>query len=158
LPASPATASFYKTPKLHWDREKGRGRPFFYYAYGAACSEGVIDILSGEMKVRRVDILHDVGRSINPAIDIGQIEGAFVQGMGWLTTEELVYDEKGDCGGARRAGGRARVYFVEPLTDSFTLQEIAVKASTPLVMIAVGATSSISGTSAPRGALTRRML
>ena len=90
-----SAAGFYKTPKLHWDREKGRGRPFFYYAYGAACSEVVIDILSGEMKVRRVDILHDVGRSINPAIDIGQIEGAFVQGMGWLTTEELVYDEKG---------------------------------------------------------------
>src|SRR4029077_7149503 len=90
-----SAAGFYKTPKLHWDREKGKGRPFFYYAYGAACSEVVIDILSGEMKVRRVDILHDVGRSINPAIDIGQIEGAFVQGMGWLTTEELVYDEKG---------------------------------------------------------------
>src|SRR4029077_6269449 len=66
-----SAAGFYKTPKLHWDREKGRGRPFFYYAYGAACSEVVIDILSGEMKVRRVDILHDVGCSINPAIDIG---------------------------------------------------------------------------------------
>jgi xanthine dehydrogenase large subunit len=90
-----SAAGFYKTPKLHWDREKGKGRPFFYYAYGAACSEVVIDILSGEMKVRRVDILHDVGRSINPAIDIGQIEGAFVQGMGWLTTEELVYDDQG---------------------------------------------------------------
>ena len=74
---------------------KRKGRPFFYYAYGAACSEVVIDILTGEMSVRRVDILHDVGRSINPAIDIGQIEGAFVQGMGWLTTEELVYDEEG---------------------------------------------------------------
>ena len=74
---------------------RAKGRPFFYFAYGAACSEVAIDILSGEMKVRRVDILHDVGRSINPAIDIGQIEGAFVQGMGWLTTEELVYDEKG---------------------------------------------------------------
>ena len=90
-----SAAGFYKTPKLHWDREKGKGRPFFYYAYGAACSEVVIDILTGEMKVRRVDILHDVGRSMNPAIDIGQIEGAFVQGMGWLTTEELVYDEEG---------------------------------------------------------------
>ena len=92
-----SAAGFYKTPKLHWDREKGRGRPFFYYAYGAACSEVVIDILSGEMKVRRVDILHDVGRSTsNPAIDIGQIEeGAFVQGMGWLTTEELVLRREG---------------------------------------------------------------
>jgi xanthine dehydrogenase large subunit len=90
-----SAAGFYKTPKLYWDREKGRGRPFFYYAYGAACSEVAIDILTGEMSVRRVDILHDVGRSINPAIDIGQIEGGFVQGMGWLTTEELVYDEEG---------------------------------------------------------------
>jgi xanthine dehydrogenase large subunit len=90
-----SAAGFYKTPKLHWDRDKGKGRPFFYYAYGAACSEVAIDILTGEMNVRRVDILHDVGRSINPALDIGQIEGAFVQGMGWLTTEELVYDDKG---------------------------------------------------------------
>ncbi len=90
-----SAAGYYKTPKLHWDREKGRGRPFFYYAYGAACSEVLLDILTGEMSVRRVDILHDVGRSINPALDIGQIEGAFVQGMGWLTTEELVYDDKG---------------------------------------------------------------
>jgi xanthine dehydrogenase large subunit len=92
---SMSASGFYKTPKLHWDRDKGKGRPFFYFAYGAACSEVAIDILSGEMKVRRVDILHDVGHSINPAIDIGQIEGAFVQGMGWLTTEELVYDDKG---------------------------------------------------------------
>jgi len=90
-----SATGFYKTPKLHWDRDKGKGRPFFYYVYGAACSEVVIDILTGEMRVRRVDILHDVGRSINPAIDIGQIEGGFVQGMGWLTTEELVYDEQG---------------------------------------------------------------
>ena len=90
-----SAAGFYKTPKLHWDREKAKGRPFFYFAYGAACSEVLIDILTGELSVQRVDILHDVGHSINPAIDIGQIEGGFVQGMGWLTTEELVYDNKG---------------------------------------------------------------
>jgi len=90
-----SSAGYYKTPKLHWDRERGKGRPFFYYAYGAACSEVVVDILTGEMKVLRADVLHDVGRSINPALDIGQIEGGFVQGMGWLTTEELVYDDKG---------------------------------------------------------------
>jgi xanthine dehydrogenase large subunit len=90
-----SSAGYYKTPKLHWDRERGKGRPFFYYAYGAACSEVVIDILTGEMKVVRADVLHDVGRSINPALDIGQIEGGFVQGMGWLTTEELVYDDQG---------------------------------------------------------------
>ena len=90
-----SAAGFYKTPKLHWDRAKAKGRPFLYYAYGAACSEVLVDVTTGEMKVERVDILHDVGRSLNPAIDIGQIEGGFVQGMGWLTTEELVYDTDG---------------------------------------------------------------
>ena len=90
-----SATGFYQTPKLHWDREKAKGRPFFYFAYGAACSEVMIDILTGESKVTRVDILHDVGRSINPAIDIGQIEGGFIQGMGWLTTEEIVYDRGG---------------------------------------------------------------
>jgi xanthine dehydrogenase large subunit len=90
-----SAAGFYKTPKLHWDRARGTGRPFLYYAYGAACSEIIVDPTTGEMKVDRVDILHDVGRSLNPAIDIGQIEGGFVQGMGWLTTEELVFDSDG---------------------------------------------------------------
>ena len=88
-------AGYYKTPEIHWDRAKGQGRPFFYFAYGAACSEVAIDTLTGEMKVLRADLLHDVGASINPAIDIGQVEGGFIQGMGWLTTEELVYDAKG---------------------------------------------------------------
>jgi xanthine dehydrogenase large subunit len=88
-------AGFYKTPKITWDRGKGCGRPFFYFAYGAACSEVVIDTLTGENRVARVDILHDCGKSLNPAIDIGQIEGGFVQGMGWLTTEELVFDDEG---------------------------------------------------------------
>jgi xanthine dehydrogenase large subunit len=86
---------FYKTPKIHYDREAGRGRPFFYFSYGAAASEVAIDTLTGESKVTRVDILHDVGCSLNPAIDLGQIEGGFVQGMGWLTTEELVWDAAG---------------------------------------------------------------
>lgn len=86
---------FYATPKIHWDKTSFSGRPFFYFAYGAACSEVAIDTLTGEMKVLRVDILHDVGRSINPALDIGQIEGGFVQGMGWLTTEELVWNAEG---------------------------------------------------------------
>jgi xanthine dehydrogenase large subunit len=88
-------AGFYKTPKITWDRAKGTGRPFLYFAYGAACSEVIVDTLTGEYRVTRVDILHDVGRSLNPAIDIGQIEGGFVQGMGWLTTEELVFDAEG---------------------------------------------------------------
>jgi len=90
-----SAAGFYKTPDIHYDRTTHTGRPFYYYAYGAACSEVVIDTLTGESKVTRVDILHDVGRSLNPAIDLGQIEGGFIQGMGWLTTEELVFDDKG---------------------------------------------------------------
>ena len=90
-----SSTGYYATPKVAWDRPRGKGRPFFYFAYGAACSEVAIDTLTGEMKVSRVDIIHDVGRSLNPAIDMGQVEGGFVQGMGWLTTEELVYDSSG---------------------------------------------------------------
>ncbi len=86
---------FYAVPKIWIDKASFTGRPFFYFAYGAACSEVAIDTLTGEMKVLRVDILHDVGSSINPALDIGQIEGGFVQGMGWLTTEELVWNAQG---------------------------------------------------------------
>lgn len=86
---------FYATPKLHWDSSKLKGRPFFYYAYGASVSEVLIDTLTGESKLLRADLLHDAGNAINPAIDIGQIEGAFIQGMGWLTTEELAWNEAG---------------------------------------------------------------
>ncbi len=88
-------AGFYSTPEIYWDREAKKGRPFLYFAYGAACSEVAIDTLTGEMKVLRVDILHDAGQSLNPALDKGQIEGGFAQGMGWLTTEELVFDQRG---------------------------------------------------------------
>jgi xanthine dehydrogenase large subunit len=80
---------FYATPGLHWNRETLQGKPFFYFAYGAAVSEVVVDTLTGESRLLRADVLHDVGRSLNPGIDLGQIEGAFIQGMGWLTTEEL---------------------------------------------------------------------
>ena len=86
---------FYRTPKIHYDKATLTGRPFYYFAYGAACTQVAIDTLTGESRVLKVDILHDVGRSINPAIDIGQIEGGFVQGMGWLTTEQLVWNDKG---------------------------------------------------------------
>lgn len=82
---------FYATPGLSWDRETMQGRPFFYFAYGAAVSEVIVDTLTGEWKLLRADILHDAGKSLNPALDIGQVEGAFIQGMGWLTTEELVW-------------------------------------------------------------------
>ena len=87
---------FYRTPKIHYDKTTLTGRPFYYFSYGAACSEVAIDTLTGESRVLKVDILHDVGTSLNPAIDIGQIEGGFVQGMGWLTTEQLVWNDKGN--------------------------------------------------------------
>lgn len=90
-----SSTGFYKTPKIHYDRASGKGRPFFYFATGASVSEVLIDTLTGEYKNLRTDILQDVGASINPAIDIGQIEGAFIQGQGWLTTEELVWNEQG---------------------------------------------------------------
>lgn len=91
-----SSTGFYATPKLQWDRKAGRGRAFFYFAYGAAVSEVVIDTLTGENRILRTDLLHDTGSSLNPALDIGQIEGAYVQGAGWLTMEELVWDQKGN--------------------------------------------------------------
>ena len=90
-----SATGFYKTPKVEWDRIKGQGRPFFYFAYGASVTEVAVDTLTGENRILRCDILHDAGASLNPALDIGQIEGAYVQGAGWLTTEELVWDDKG---------------------------------------------------------------
>jgi xanthine dehydrogenase large subunit len=82
---------FYATPGLSWNRQTLQGRPFYYFAWGAAVSEVIVDTLSGEWKLLRADLLHDAGRSLNPALDIGQVEGAFIQGMGWLTLEELVW-------------------------------------------------------------------
>ncbi len=96
---------FYATPGLSWDRETLQGRPFYYFAYGAAVSEVVVDTLTGEWKLLRADVLHDVGRSLNPAVDIGQVEGAFIQGMGWLTMEELVWHP---ADGQRRQADDAR--------------------------------------------------
>ncbi|QUJ76840.1 xanthine dehydrogenase molybdopterin binding subunit [Sulfitobacter albidus] len=90
-----SATGFYKTPDIQWDRIAGRGRPFFYFAYGAAVSEVVIDTLTGENRILRTDLLHDAGASLNPALDVGQVEGGFVQGAGWLTTEELVWDDAG---------------------------------------------------------------
>ncbi|MDP5085239.1 MAG: xanthine dehydrogenase molybdopterin binding subunit [Yoonia sp.] len=90
-----SATGFYKTPDLAWDRIKGTGTPFFYFAQGAAVTEVVIDTLTGENRILRTDLLHDAGASLNPALDIGQIEGGYVQGAGWLTTEELVWDAKG---------------------------------------------------------------
>jgi xanthine dehydrogenase large subunit len=90
-----SATGYYRTPKIHYDRQTASGRPFFYFAYGAAVSEVLIDTLTGESDVTRVDILHDAGKSLNPAIDLGQVEGGFIQGMGWLTSEELHFDSRG---------------------------------------------------------------
>ncbi|MGV8862182.1 MAG: xanthine dehydrogenase molybdopterin binding subunit [Pseudomonas sp.] len=89
-----SSTGYYKTPKIYYDRSQARGHPFYYFAYGVACVEVVIDTLTGEYKMLRTDILHDVGASLNPAIDMGQVEGGFIQGMGWLTMEELVWNAK----------------------------------------------------------------
>ena len=90
-----SATGFYATPDIYWNEETGKGAPFYYFAYGAAVSEVILDVLTGENRLLRVDILHDVGHSINPAIDKGQIEGGFIQGMGWLTTEQVVYGDDG---------------------------------------------------------------
>ena len=90
-----SSTGYYKTPKIFYDRSQARGRPFYYYAFGVACAEVIVDTLTGEYKMLRTDILHDVGASLNPAIDIGQVEGGYLQGAGWLTTEELVWNDKG---------------------------------------------------------------
>ncbi|MCW2475750.1 xanthine dehydrogenase molybdopterin binding subunit [Candidatus Symbiopectobacterium sp. NZEC151] len=90
-----SATGFYRVPGIHYDRDAGCGQPFYYFVYGAACAEVVVDTLTGEYQVKRVDILHDAGASLNPALDIGQVEGGFVQGMGWVTTEELVWNAQG---------------------------------------------------------------
>ena len=93
-----SATGFYKTPKINYDRETFSGRPFFYFAYGAAVTEAVVDTLTGENRTLRVDILHDCGDSLNPAIDLGQVEGGYVQGVGWLTSEELWWNDRGELG------------------------------------------------------------
>ena len=108
-----SSTGYYKTPKIHFDRVTGKGRPFFYYATGASVSEVLIDTLTGEYKLLRVDILQDVGHSLNPAIDLGQIEGGFIQGMGWLTTEELVWNEQG-----RLLSNNAATYKIPAISDA----------------------------------------
>lgn len=92
---SMSATGFYKTPKIGFDDKKFEGRPYYYFAYGAAVSEVIVDVLTGEHRLQRVDILHDCGKSLNPALDIGQIEGGFVQGTGWLTSEELCWNDDG---------------------------------------------------------------
>ena len=91
-----SATGFYKTPKIHYDRDTFSGRPFFYYAYGAAVSEVVVDTLTGEYRLLRTDIVHDCGDSLNPAVDLGQVEGGYVQGVGWLTSEEVCWNDAGE--------------------------------------------------------------
>lgn len=91
-----SATGFYKTPDIGWDKSKGKGKPFFYYSFGMAVSEVMVDVLTGASKILRTDIIHDVGDSINPGIDLGQIEGGFIQGLGWVTTEEIKWDDKGN--------------------------------------------------------------
>jgi xanthine dehydrogenase large subunit len=91
-----SATGFYRTPKINYDRSTFSGRPFFYYAYGAAVAEVIVDMLTGENRILRVDIVHDCGDSLNPAMDLGQVEGGFVQGAGWLTSEELWWNDAGE--------------------------------------------------------------
>lgn len=121
-----SASGFYKTPKISWDVEKGKGRPFYYFAYGAACAEVEIDILTGHNKVIQVDILHDAGLSLNPALDIGQIEGGFIQGMGWLTMEELIYDTSG-----RLLTHAPSTYKIPTIGDCPPVMNIALLAHSP---------------------------
>jgi xanthine dehydrogenase large subunit len=144
---------FYKTPDIYYDRENSRGRPFLYYANGAAVSEVIIDTLTGEYKLLQADILHDVGNSINPAIDIGQIEGGFIQGVGWLTSEEL----KWDAGGRLLTDGPATykipaigdapaVFNVRLLDDSPNAENTVMRSKAvgePPLMLAISTWSAI---------------
>lgn len=116
-----STTGYYKTPKIHYDRSKARGRPFYYFANGAAVAEVMVDTLTGEYQVTQVDILHDVGKSLNPALDIGQIEGGFIQGMGWLTTEDLRWDAQG-----RLQTLGAATYKIPAITDTPAIFNVAL--------------------------------
>ncbi len=121
-----SATGFYKTPKIYYDRDKAAGRPFLYYANGAAVSEVIIDTLTGEHKLLRCDILHDVGQSINPAIDIGQIEGGFIQGLGWLTNEELQWQDNG-----RLTTDGPATYKIPAISDAPTEFNVALLQNRP---------------------------
>ncbi|MEJ2177894.1 MAG: molybdopterin-dependent oxidoreductase, partial [Gammaproteobacteria bacterium] len=121
-----SSTGFYKTPKIHYDRDTATGRPFFYFANGAAISEVVIDSLTGESRVLRADIIHDVGHSINPAIDIGQIEGGYIQGLGWLTSEELKWD-----GDGRLLTDSPATYKIPAVSDAPDIFNVRLMENTP---------------------------
>jgi xanthine dehydrogenase large subunit len=143
-----SATGFFRTPEVHFDDKTFTGRPFLYFAYGAAVSEVIIDTLTGEYRVERVDILHDVGRSLNPAIDIGQIEGGFIQGMGWLTTEELWWDDRG-----RLRTHAPSTYKIPTIADRPAIMNVALmdnptfRSATPYWSKAVGEPPLILATS-----------
>lgn len=114
-----SATGFYRTPNIFWDAKLAKGRPFYYFAYGAAVSEVEVDGFSGTFKLRQVDIVHDVGESLNPLVDRGQIEGGFVQGMGWLTMEELVWD--GDGRLRTFAPSTYKIPTISEVPESFTI-------------------------------------
>jgi xanthine dehydrogenase large subunit len=133
-----SSTGFYRTPKIFYNRETSKGQPFLYFANGAATSEVILDTLTGEYRVTRVDILHDVGTSINPAIDIGQIEGGFIQGMGWLTTEELLWDDKGRISSNSPANYKIPTAFDVPKIFNVALFDAANNENTIHLSKAVG--------------------
>jgi xanthine dehydrogenase large subunit len=122
-----SASGFYKTPRIHYDRATFSGRPFFYFAYGAAVSEVVVDTLTGEHRIVRVDIVHDCGDSLNPAIDLGQVEGGFVQGAGWLTAEELWWNEAGEL--KTHAPSTYKIPACSDLATDFRVQLLANSAN-----------------------------
>ena len=145
---------FYTTPGLNWDRERMSGRPFYYFSYGAAATEVAVDTLTGEYRVERVDILHDVGDSLNPALDLGQIEGGFVQGMGWLTMEELWWDKEGrlrthapSTYKIPACGDRPRIFNVDLVKDSPNREETIFRSKAvgePPLMLAISVLHALS--------------
>lgn len=143
-----SATGFYKTPEIVWDRIKGQGRPFFYFAHGAAVSEVMLDTLTGENRITRTDILHDAGASLNPALDIGQVEGGYVQGAGWLTTEELVWDAKGALKTHAPSTYKIPAYADRPQVFNVALWDASNRAETVYRSKAVGEPPLMLGISA----------
>ncbi|MEH6546899.1 MAG: xanthine dehydrogenase molybdopterin binding subunit, partial [Sneathiella sp.] len=149
-----SATGYYRTPKIHYDAATLSGRPFYYFAYGASVSEVVIDTLTGENKVVAVDILHDAGKSLNPDIDKGQIEGGFIQGMGWLTTEELYFDAKGvlkthapSTYKIPACSDRPEIFNMEIFEDGINVEDSIFKSKAvgePPLMLAISALSALA--------------
>jgi xanthine dehydrogenase large subunit len=157
-----SSTGFYRTPKIAWDKATMTGRPFFYFAYGAAISEVAVDTLTGETQLQSVDILHDVGTSLNTAIDMGQVEGGFLQGVGWLTSEELWWDSKGELKThspstykiptARDWPARARVRLLEGAKNSEDTIYRSKAVGEPPLMLAISVLHAIRDAIASCGA------